>query len=651
MNSVDALLPLAREVVEGWLNGLWQGALLAAMVWCLLRALRRSTNATTRYVIWWVTLVAVLWLPWSQPTGTSPSVPEVPVEVEVFSNAPVYDLPEVIVRAPRPAAYRQTAAVLPAAAPVGISWPEWSLPGGLWPLVLCAVWLLVAAVRVARVAASYGYLQKLKATSRPFDAAYQARLAEWRRACLTDRRVRLASHPDLRLPVAVGLLDPVILIPTALGHQLTEAEFDQVGLHELAHLRRWDDWTNLVQKTLEAIFFFHPAVWWIGRALDTEREIACDDWVVSVTGRPRPYARCLTRLLELVAAPPRPATGTLAIAGQIRERVALLLDERRPSNPRLSGASLAATVTILVAATALGSQPVIALAGEPDAQAETPSAPKLQPQAAPAPVRRAAAPKPPIPAVAPVPATRPQAAPAAAPPPKAPAPVRRSVLAQAPKLPDVPPDLPVLTVDDGTGKQVIFDGRQLRDDLKNLQPLIDRSVDAAMQQKDLALQAKDEALRAIKAALPTADSGSTRSGGSLRPARKPALSDSERLSVLGDIARSDANPEVRQEAIRAIGRIRGEASVQTLVGLYDGSRDEATRRAILRSLSRSDSPQAAQKMVSIAKSDPDAKMRQEAIRALGTNDSRFGDIDIDVRVPDVSVTAPTPAEPPEPAVP
>ena len=69
-------------------------------------------------------------------------------------------------------------------------------------------------------------------------------------------------------------------------------------MHELAHLRRRDDWTNLLQKILGALLFFHPAVWWIEKKLALEREMACDDLVLASTTSPRAYAECLVSLAE-----------------------------------------------------------------------------------------------------------------------------------------------------------------------------------------------------------------------------------------------------------------------------------------------------------------------------------------------------------------
>ena len=89
--------------------------------------------------------------------------------------------------------------------------------------------------------------------------------------------------------MSLGLIDPLILMPESFLGRLTEKESDQVLLHELAHVRRGDNWTNLFQKLVEALLFFHPAVWWTAKRLNLERESACDDWVVHITGEPRPW--------------------------------------------------------------------------------------------------------------------------------------------------------------------------------------------------------------------------------------------------------------------------------------------------------------------------------------------------------------------------
>src|SRR6202011_3024466 len=91
---------------------------------------------------------------------------------------------------------------------------------------------------------------------------------------------------------------PLVVIPAWARQELSTTELQAILLHELAHLRRWDDWTNLVQKIVGALLFFHPAVWWIEQRLSLEREMACDDVVLAETVSPRGYAECLLSLAE-----------------------------------------------------------------------------------------------------------------------------------------------------------------------------------------------------------------------------------------------------------------------------------------------------------------------------------------------------------------
>src|SRR5208283_3690698 len=109
-----------------------------------------------------------------------------------------------------------------------------------------------------------------------------------------------------------------------------------------AHLRHWDDWTNLVQKCVRALFFFHPAVWWIENRLSVEREMACDDVVVAQTANPAGYASCLVSLLERSLAG-RGWAMAQAIVHRAREtsmRLARILDPKRTVATRISKPAL-----------------------------------------------------------------------------------------------------------------------------------------------------------------------------------------------------------------------------------------------------------------------------------------------------------------------
>jgi hypothetical protein len=108
---------------------------------------------------------------------------------------------------------------------------------------------------------------------------------------------------------------------------------NQILLHELAHLRRWDDWTNLIQQIVKSILFFHPAVWWLEKRVALEREMACDDAVLAVTASPRAYAECLTHLAERSFVQ-RGIALAQAMLGKVRQtsaRVAQILAPDRPA--------------------------------------------------------------------------------------------------------------------------------------------------------------------------------------------------------------------------------------------------------------------------------------------------------------------------------
>ncbi len=122
---------------------------------------------------------------------------------------------------------------------------------------------------------------------------------------LQAKRLRLRAAPIVRLsqrvvvPTIVGILRPVILLPVTMITQLTPEQFGAVITHELAHIRRLDPLLNLLQRTAEVAFFFHPAVWLLSRWLTHERELACDEVVVSAGESAVNYAETLLRVAEI----------------------------------------------------------------------------------------------------------------------------------------------------------------------------------------------------------------------------------------------------------------------------------------------------------------------------------------------------------------
>ena len=349
MRSMGTYLELAESIAQHvvvlGLYGIGQGLLLTLLV-ALLLHFSRGLNAATRYAIWVATLVVVCLLPLLQGFEVAPGKTAAPLKSAFY--------PSTSLAVPEFAWPAKEAAVLLPVEPLGTVEGrfldgEIHLPAGSWPLVVLGLWALASLLLLARLGLGYSYMRRLRRDSVRLPVRYQRRLQYWLRQSRETRAVGLRASAAISTPVVVGLSHPVILIPAPMIGVLSAAELDQIYLHEVAHIRRRDDCTNLVQRSLVALCCFLPVVWWIGRRLDLEREIACDDWVVAKTGESRSYAFCLTRLLELSACSRVPvlASGALKGRSHIFTRISLLLDRQGNRAPDLSRRGLLQIFAVL----------------------------------------------------------------------------------------------------------------------------------------------------------------------------------------------------------------------------------------------------------------------------------------------------------------
>ncbi len=272
------------------LNELIPSLLLTAVVGLIMRLLpRRSLNAATRYLLWWTTLAATILLPSLRFPVHQRSTPRMDMRLSGAS-------PKALKPAPVPA--------MPRTSPIRIipSAPQFpvSIPTRNWPDRIMKIWLLVTAIMLLRLIASIFLLARTKARSIPASSPLVAQLEEWLTRCRSDRKqVRLLISTEISTPMVAGFSRPAILIPAKMLEALDESDLSRIGLHEAAHLARRDDYALLFERIIEALFFLHPAIRWITRQLDLEREIACDDFVVEAGGGSGRYAACLTRVAEM----------------------------------------------------------------------------------------------------------------------------------------------------------------------------------------------------------------------------------------------------------------------------------------------------------------------------------------------------------------
>jgi uncharacterized protein YjbI with pentapeptide repeats/beta-lactamase regulating signal transducer with metallopeptidase domain len=332
------------------LNALWQDALLVGAVWLVLHAWPRI-NAATRYAVWIVTLIAALVVPIGTTLAffTSSTPPAAATATERIS--PTSSRTVVMPQRRRHPEIRT----------IGSPGTMLSLPTRLHvtlplrvALVVFAAWALLTGYAVIGLLIGLVRLERLKRDALPLPVEYRDSMPQWGAANKGRRPVRLCVSEAIDVPVAVGLFDAMILIPQSLLERLSPGEVEQISLHELAHLRRADDWSNCLQRLIVAALGWNPAAIFIGQQLELEREVACDDWVLASVGAVRPYAMCLTKMAETAAWPhhPMPAPGVFTTRKQISQRIERLL---------ATGRDIATTLTIGPAAAAAAAVAALAI--------------------------------------------------------------------------------------------------------------------------------------------------------------------------------------------------------------------------------------------------------------------------------------------------
>jgi beta-lactamase regulating signal transducer with metallopeptidase domain len=303
MNFPYILHSVAPIAAERLLFSIGIGTLLAMVVWLLLQLLPKQDSKTS-FVVWFSTLAVTAVLPF------------------LYSG------------------HGATAAT-PTHAVVTVS--SW------WAAGIFFVWASVAVAGLVRVALALLQIRRLRSKSSALDEQrlspeLAALIGEFRRS----RPVQLFISKQLEVPTAIGFFKPAIVLPAWLLEGTPVEELKFILLHELAHLRRRDDWTNLAQQIVKAFLFFLPSIWWIERKLSLDREMACDDAVLAHSGTPRAYAECLAHVAERSFLRRQLALAQAAVARlrQLTMRVTKILDPSRPRPSQLWKPAVPAVVVI-----------------------------------------------------------------------------------------------------------------------------------------------------------------------------------------------------------------------------------------------------------------------------------------------------------------
>jgi len=205
-----------------------------------------------------------------------------------------------------------------------------------WMAGLVILWLAGISVMSVRALGGWYLVQSLgRRDTAAVPAAVLRRCHDLQRRLAVAWPVRFLLSHRIEVPVVIGWVRPVILIPVSAIVGLPPHQLDALILHELGHIRRFDTITNILLAAVETILFYHPAVWWVSRHVRIEREHCCDDLAVSACGDAGVYVEALTSLQIWKASAALAANG-----GRLKDRVARLLDTPAPS-PRFSLSAMA----------------------------------------------------------------------------------------------------------------------------------------------------------------------------------------------------------------------------------------------------------------------------------------------------------------------
>jgi len=203
------------------------------------------------------------------------------------------------------------------------------------PMVV-AVWFLGACFFLVRLMGGLTYIQRLKYTkNKPVSEEWTARLNQLCKRLRLRKTVKLVESSLATVPMVIGYLKPVILMPLGAINNLSESEVDAILAHELAHVYRNDFLINIFLSVIEVLFYFNPAVWWISANIRTERENCCDDIAIKLCGNSLAYAKALLSLQELSQTVPGYAMAFAGPKNQLLHRIKRILSQPRTKSNML----------------------------------------------------------------------------------------------------------------------------------------------------------------------------------------------------------------------------------------------------------------------------------------------------------------------------
>lgn len=335
MKLFDTLVASPAIQMFGWalLHSLWQGIILAILLKGVL-SLSRKASSNSRYLMACLTLLLMLILPISTALWSNSGKQSADSGKVLFQN-------------------EQTATLSATALQTNISETEpsynlliYQAERQLLPW-LVFIWLIGVFISSLRLFGIWTYTQRLKRSRKhPVLEQCGETFEKLCRQLQISKSIILLESALVKVPTVIGWLKPTILIPSCALTGLTPQQFELILAHELAHIRRNDYLFNLFQTIIETFLFYHPAVWWVSSRIRNERENACDDLAVGLSGDAVVYARTLVAMERLRKA--NPSLVMAADGGSLTQRIHRLVGVEMPHSKPFAGIWVVILISIFL---------------------------------------------------------------------------------------------------------------------------------------------------------------------------------------------------------------------------------------------------------------------------------------------------------------
>lgn len=319
MKSLEYLIPsnLAAAIGETFMHSLWQLAGVAILMALVLAFVNRKASAT-RYRIGTVALALMVIFPMTTFFLVYEPAAETTTSLSSTIESGISQLAFIPVANSEMTLMEQ----------VGEFFNQNAY-------LIMGLWLIGALFFTLRFTGSYLQVRRLKRkNTSPAPAEAVAMLRSLIDRMGIRRAVTLLQSSQVDTPMVIGAFKPVILVPMGLFAGLTTEQVECVLAHELAHVRRWDFFVNILQSMVEIALFYHPAMWWITKMVREERENCCDQIVVDLKENRLVYAKALLNLEVLRSK--RPALAMGANGGKLFQRIQRITGgeprQRRPQS-------------------------------------------------------------------------------------------------------------------------------------------------------------------------------------------------------------------------------------------------------------------------------------------------------------------------------